>query len=328
MTPDEQAHLFTSFFRAKNHLTEDVGGTGLGLVITHSLVELHGGRMHVESQPGQGSTFRFTLPLPPKATHSQPPIPRQPGKSRLLVVEDNRDNAYLLQHLLERDGYEVLVATSGQEALAQACQQRPDLITLDLQLPDISGFSVFEQLKSNPTTAAIPILLLSVLDRGGHGDFLGPIEYLPKPFQEQDLLTYLHRLLSPAPASIFMFAASHAGEDGWLKASVQDQGYTLITATTHTQLLTLIRQHRPSLILLDSELPPDGGLAAFQALRAAPEKEVRELPVLVLGAREGTLSEQWARFERAGSIQIIGRTCPMEEILEAITQQLAVGVKS
>ncbi|HEV2660439.1 MAG TPA: ATP-binding protein, partial [Ktedonobacteraceae bacterium] len=331
MTPEEQAHLFTSFFRAKNHLTEDIGGTGLGLVITHSLVELHGGRMQVESQPGQGSTFRFTLPLPPKALHSRPPLPRQPGKKRLLVVEDNRDNAYLLQRLLERDGYEVLTASSGQEALDLASDEQPDLITLDLQLPDISGFTVFEQLKSNQKTAEIPILLLSVLDQEGRSRFLGPIEYVPKPFQEQDLLSSLHRLLSPTPASIFMFATSHEREDEWLKDSVQEQGYTLITATTttHAQLLALIRQHRPSLILLDSEFPPDGGLAVFQALRSAPEKEIRELPVLVLGAREGTLSEQWARLERAGNnIQIIGRTCPLEEILEAITQQLAVGVRA
>lgn len=69
MTPEEQTHLFTSFFRAKNRLTEEAGGTGLGLVITRSLVELHGGKMHVESQSGRGSTFRFTLPLAPKALH-------------------------------------------------------------------------------------------------------------------------------------------------------------------------------------------------------------------------------------------------------------------
>ena len=111
-----------------------------------------------------------------------------------------------------------------------------------------------------------------------------------------------------------------------MKDSVQEQGYTLITATTHVQLLSLIRQHRPSLVLLDSELPPDGGLAAFHALRSAQEKEIRDLPVLVLGTQEGTLSEQWTRLERAGNIHVIGRSCSLEEILDAITRQLAVGV--
>ena len=184
---DEQAQLFTRFYRAHNALTETVGGTGLGLTICRSLVEMQGGEMQVSSEPGHGSTFRFTLPL---AQPLEPPAFLQemlPGK-RILVVEDEPDIRHLLRHYLQRAGYEVITASTGAAAFQVARTAQPDLITLDMQLPDSSGLTVLERLKSDATTASIPVLILSILNDDGKSHMPGAAHYLDKPIKAKALL--------------------------------------------------------------------------------------------------------------------------------------------
>jgi len=166
LSTEEQARLFTRFYRAHNAVTEVGGGTGIGLVMTRSLVEMQGGEIQVTSEPGHGSTFRFTLPL--AESPGLPALPREtpPGK-RILVVDDEPDIRRLLQHYLEGAGYEVMVASAGEEAFQLARTARPDLITLDMLLPDSSGLTVLEWLKSDATTASIPVMMLTIVDDAG-----------------------------------------------------------------------------------------------------------------------------------------------------------------
>ena len=168
MSPEEQAQLFTRFFRARNRTTQEVCGTGLGLAITRSLVEMHGGQILVESAPGQGSTFSFTLPVAPEAPEPEEAVPPCRPGGRILVVDD---------------------------ALRLAQTECPDLITLDVMLPDADGFTVLEWLKSDPQTAGIPVVLLSIMPDNGEGKQLGAVDYLTKPVREQVLLDRLHSIL-------------------------------------------------------------------------------------------------------------------------------------
>ena len=164
LSTEEQAQLFTRFFRARNQTTQEVGGTGLGLSIARSLVEMQGGKITVSSAPGQGSTFSFTLPIAQtQAEHETSSHPAQPG-GRILVVDDEQDIAHLIQRYLEREGYQVLLAHNAADALRVARSEHSDLITLDIKLPDVEGLTVLEWLKSNSTTTAIPVLLLSIKD--------------------------------------------------------------------------------------------------------------------------------------------------------------------
>ena len=158
MTPEEKSMLFTKFFRSDNWVIQETVGTGLGLVITRSLVEMQGGEVHVESSPGVGSVFSFTLPISPQALdrdlwkeRSTRPIRSLAGK-RILVVDDEPDIAELLRLCLERSGYDVLTALNAQEAVDVAMSERPDLITLDVLLPDQDGFAVLERLKGDAVT--------------------------------------------------------------------------------------------------------------------------------------------------------------------------------
>lgn len=197
MSTEEQGQLFTRFFRGKGRVAQEAGGTGLGLVIVRSIVELHGGELHVMSAPGQGTTFSFTLPV---SKELEAPLPIVPvtGPARggcILVIDDEADIAQLIGRYLERAHYRVLVAPSASEALRLAQVEQPDLIILDLLMPDIDGFTTLGWLKHDAHTAAIPVLVLSILEDTGQSRLLGAADYLIKPVQEQTLLARVRAVL-------------------------------------------------------------------------------------------------------------------------------------
>ena len=199
MSEEDQAQLFTRFFRSKGRQIQEVAGTGLGLVIARSLVELHGGTLQVMSVPGHGTTFTFTLPVTHTVASPAAAATRRRSGGCVLVVDDEDDIAQLIGRYLERASYRVLLALSAPEALRLAQAEQPDLIILDLVMPDTDGFTVLEWLKHDASTAAIPVLLLSILEDSGRGRLLGAVDYLTKPVQEQTLLAHVAAVLAEAP---------------------------------------------------------------------------------------------------------------------------------
>ncbi len=194
LSSEEQSQLFSKFFRAQNSMTQRVGGTGLGLVITRALVEMQGGQMSVSSVKGEGSTFSFVLPAP----SSEAPIELvRPGRGvkRILVVEDEPEIANLIRFYLEQAGFDVVVAATAAAALRTARSSPFDLITLDILLPDTDGYAVLRELKNDPRMAATPILLVSILPNDGQGTSLGAAAVITKPLEKQALLEQVHQLI-------------------------------------------------------------------------------------------------------------------------------------
>lgn len=207
ITPAEQAQLFTRFYRSENRVVQEAGGTGLGLTITRSLVELHGGTIAVRSVPGEGATFSVTLPL--AVTAMAPVEPEVAGERRILVIEDEPDIAGLLRRYLRRAGHEVMIAATATDGLRQAKALRPDLITLDVHLPDVDGYTLLDWLQADPSTRPIPVILISVSPAEGGVSPPGVAAHLTKPVQEAVLLDLIRHLLpqpaapsTPEPASV------------------------------------------------------------------------------------------------------------------------------
>ena len=194
--------LFTPFDRlgAENTTVE---GTGLGLALSRRLVEAMGGTLRVESEIGVGSAFIVTLPCMPMssppgkpATVSQSFSLEAGGQHTVLYVEDNLSNLKLIQTLLGRwPGVRLLSAMQGQLGLEFAVEQRPDVILLDLHLPDLHGRDVLHRLKADPRTSSIPVVILSADGTPGQGQRLveaGARAFLTKPFEIQELIGLIH----------------------------------------------------------------------------------------------------------------------------------------
>jgi CheY-like chemotaxis protein/anti-sigma regulatory factor (Ser/Thr protein kinase) len=207
IAPADQPKVFERFKQVGDTLTDKPKGTGLGLPICREIVEHHGGRIWVESEPGKGSTFSFSVPVPPERTAgvaagpvelaallrqlrdhvtmtTPPTTDRQP---RILVVDDDPHIRELLTQEFIDAGYRIDLAANGREALAQVRRERPDLVILDVMMPEMNGFDVAAVLKNDPETMDIPIVILSIVQDRERGFRLGVDRYLTKPI-DTDLL--------------------------------------------------------------------------------------------------------------------------------------------
>jgi PAS domain S-box-containing protein len=195
VAPEDQSKIFQRFYRVSSPLVQEVAGTGLGLPIAKMLVEMHGGRMWLKSQIGKGSTFTFILPVYVGEADEAKPEQRP----TVLVVEDERDIAELIALQLQLEGFDAITTSRGKEALSLAHIRHIDLITLDMMLPDITGMEVLCQLRADPKTANIPVVIVSVMQPKGLGEELNVADHISKPFALERLMESVHNACRPAP---------------------------------------------------------------------------------------------------------------------------------
>ena len=213
ISPEGIERLFVPFGRLEQ-TRGTVAGTGLGLVVSRRIAEAMGGRLGVESEVGCGSTFWLSLPLSAAPVSSfqnlpsaiLPAAPQQtPPEAAVLYIEDNPSNQQVMEMLFasHRPRWTILFASDGKAGFEQACRALPDLILLDLQLPEMPGDAVLAALRRHPQTQAIPVVILSADATTRSQELLvagGANDYIAKPFGIDDLLTRLDRvLLEPAP---------------------------------------------------------------------------------------------------------------------------------
>lgn len=200
--------LFQPFTQLDSRLNRAYEGTGLGLALVKRLAEAHGGRVSVESTPGQGSRFSVTLPwVGPEERAAEPPSlaapvlpPAAPHEieATILLVEDNASNVAIIRDMLETQGYRLAVAGSGSEGLTLVREVRPALVLMDIQLPGMSGIDLIRHIRADTNFGAIPIIALTALAMPGDRErclAAGADEYLAKPAPMPALLAAIARLI-------------------------------------------------------------------------------------------------------------------------------------
>ncbi len=197
ISPEDQEKIFDKFVQVRKKAVSPTEGTGLGLPITKQIVEMHGGGIWVESQVGKGSTFYFTVPiysdLVAKQKKTEAP---EEGQKKILVVEDSAEIANMLKNALTNIGYFVeWASTLAQARRAINSEHPPDLVTLDVLMPDGEGFDLLEEIKSDPKTKHIKVIMVTVTEDYDRANSLGADGYLVKPIDPKEFLDLVRKLV-------------------------------------------------------------------------------------------------------------------------------------
>ena len=315
---EDQEKIFGRFFRADDPVVQDAPGTGLGLSIVQSLVEMQGGRVWVESELGGGSMFTFTLPAVEVRRVDQVGGESGRAATKVLVIEDDLDVARLIQLHLAGDGRDVLIAQRGDEAVELARRERPDLITLDILLPDVDGFAVLEELKSNPATQEIPVVVVSVLPDRGDCLRLGAVDYVTKPIDEQRLLQAVRRVL--ARRGTVLVVDDDRDTLSLMREILRTNGFGVRTTSRGHRALRVAREVRPALILLDLRIRDLDGQVVLKRLKSDPA--TRDIPVIVMTGSTIIDDVKRQRVLALGAARFMSKPFSVEDLIEEIEMVL------
>ncbi len=285
---EDLAQVFNRFFRAERDDASLVGGTGLGLPIAKMFIEMMGGEIWVDSALNEGTTFSFTLPLEDQRLEETEVVSAISDRRRILAVDDNIDILNLLKHNLEQEGYSVLTTLRGRRVLEMAKKYRPSLITLDIMLDDADGFDILEQLKADPQTKDIPVVIASVLaDARQRGMALGAAGYIVKPFDKEQVLDMVGRLvdtlrLDNVASTVNNILVVDDDKDivNWLTTELTDNGFAVTGVNNGAEALHLAQAAPPDLILLDMKMPGMDGFTVIKKLKK--NQATAQIPVIVI----------------------------------------------
>ena len=307
---EEQEAVFDAFHQVGTTTKGVKEGTGLGLAITKRLVEEHGGRIWVESEPGKGARLSFTVQAgrtwEPAARGEAEISEAAPPRDRplILVVDDEAPARELLVSWLEPEGYQTVTASSSAEALSKAAQLAPDAITLNMLMPGKSGWDTLYELKKTPVTAGIPIIVVTVVDEPKIGLALGAAEYLVKPVDKEVLLETIRRHIGPGsngPAKVLV-VDDEADIRELLKEILETNGYIPVLAANGKEALETLARISVNALLLDLIMPEMDGFELLFRMRE--DAGFRNIPVLVLTAKQLTDAEiEMLRPETMGLFQ-------------------------
>ncbi|RMH50845.1 MAG: response regulator [Zetaproteobacteria bacterium] len=324
--------IFNPFEQVESHHARRFEGTGLGLTLTRRLVELHGGTIGVTSEPGKGSCFYFDLPIeegdgeealarierkqqkaPATAQESRPvqvtvkdrrkPVPVAPDAPLILVVDDDQGSQELATLYLTEAGYRVCRASNGYEALERAREEHPFLIMLDVMMPGKDGWEVLQELKLDPATADIPVMMCSVAEGQELGVALGATDYIAKPIDRKALAAKLASLglgrKRQQGRTIHVLAVDDDPQIRELYiGALSADGYRVHTAANGQQALEMAEAIEPDVILLDLMMPEMDGFTVVERLKQHPK--LMDTPVIVVSAKELTVAE---RMQLAGKVE-------------------------
>jgi signal transduction histidine kinase/DNA-binding response OmpR family regulator len=294
---DQLGRIFNRFHQVDGSSTRRFGGVGLGLAIVKSILDAHGSAITVESEEGRGTLFRFTLPVvdTPSGGYVREdersavgdPLPsRDSGAGGLvLVIDDDVEMVHVLRGYLEQAGFSVLSAATATEGAPLVNTRRPDVILLDVLLPERSGLELLQSLKRDPSTRSIPILVVSVMNDTLKGLRLGAADYLTKPVDRARIVDTVRPLLDGnAPREPLVLVVDDEPDTAEvIRDTLKAEGFRTLVAHHGREALEVIGRTRPDVVILDIMMPEMTGFLVLEALSG--NSTSASIPVVILTAR-------------------------------------------
>jgi CheY-like chemotaxis protein/anti-sigma regulatory factor (Ser/Thr protein kinase) len=326
MTMEQAEKVFQEFTQADASTTRKYGGTGLGLPISRHFCRMMGGDILVNSAPGEGSTFIVRIPAQVKSQAA--PQERNITSTStqeiaihsniiVLVIDDDETVHDLLSRQLKREGFRVVSAYSGPEGLEQARKLKTSIITLDVMMPGMDGWTVLSEIKADEELGAIPVVMLSMLKSKSLGLSLGASDYLTKPVERTKLINTLKRFLpeeKQAECSVLILEDDQDTQE-LFQRTIERQGWEARVAENGLIGLSKLKERMADIILLDLMMPEMDGLQFLSEMRANPEWE--KIPVIAVTAKTLTDSDKKQLSEQAQRVLLKG-DYPTADLAEQI----------
>ncbi|MHB8655159.1 MAG: PAS domain S-box protein [Terriglobia bacterium] len=343
---DKQQLIFEAFSQSDSSTTRKYGGTGLGLAISARLVRMMGGRIWVESEPGRGSTFHFTVPFEIPKEMAATPVVLEPISLRgqcVLVVDDNATNRRILGEMLTNWHMKPTMAESGLQALAFLERSRDagstyPLVLLDAKMPDMDGFTLAERIKQSPELAGATIMMLTSSGQRGDGARcreLGISAYLTKPIRQSDLLDAIITVLAKSPRKAepvplvtrhslrenqrhlnILLAEDNAVNQTLAVRLLEKHGHTVVVTDNGREALDAFENSFPGefdLLLMDVQMPEMDGFEVTAAIREREKITATHVPILAMTAN--AMQGDREKCMRSGMDGYVAKPVQVEELL-------------
>ena len=346
---EKQEQVFDAFSQVDGSMTRKYGGTGLGLTICRQLVDLMHGRLWLESQPGHGSTFHFTVPLALQESPSERREPVQPEQLRglpVLIVDDNYTNRRVLAGMLTRWGMHATTTEGGRAGLdalqiAKADRHPFPLVLLDGHMPEMDGFKVAERIRQDPALAGATIMMLT---SAGHvGDAarcreLGISAYLVKPIRQRELLHAICTVLQKTPRKVperlvtqhtlreerhrhrILLAEDNLVNQELAVRLLEKRGFDVTVAGDGRAALEALEKSAFDAILMDVQMPEMDGFVATAMIREKEKATGGHVPIIAMTAH--ALKGDQERCLAAGMDAYVSKPIRTAELFRTIENQL------
>ena len=295
----DQEVIFEEFRQIDGTTTRKYSGTGLGLAICKKIADLLKGSINVESQLGKGSTFTFSVPLNFVKVNEYKSNVRvnvqaliQNRKNPILIIDDDSEVRYTIGQYLISKGYEVAYASSGNEGIEKAKSIQPFAITLDVMMPEKDGWTILKELKEEPLTKDIPVILISIIGDKNIGYGLGAFEYFIKPIAPEKLFSAFRKLESLAQKKVekIVIVDDDEFEFEKFKNAFKNEKIRIEYIKDSELAFNKILEVQPDLIILDLMMPNVDGITLSYKLKS--NNDTKHIPIIISTAKDLTDEER------------------------------------